>query len=217
MNYEQARLNMIQQQIRPWSVPDQAILDLFAGIHREDFVPSEYKRLALADINIPLAHSQITMTPKVEARLLQALTVHSEDEILEIGTGCGYLTALLSRVGHQVHSIDIFPEFIDQTAAKLQSLNIGNVALACGNAAHGWEQAAPYDVIAVTGSIPILEHSLPEQLNIGGRLFITIGQPPVMQSLLIKRTGESTWLRKTLFETDLPRLIGAPEVQQFEL
>jgi protein-L-isoaspartate(D-aspartate) O-methyltransferase len=216
MNFEQARSNMIEQQIKPWDVPNQSVLDLISEIHREDFMPDEYKRLALADTRIPLAHGQVTMTPKVEARLLQALEIKPEDEILEIGTGCAYLTALLAKSGQHVLSIDIHPEFTEQARSKLQQHEINNVTLESGNAVHGWQPSSPYDVIVVTGSVPFLEESIQQQLKVGGRLFVISGQSPVMQARLITRISDNDWHDKVLFETDLPELEGAAQVEPFK-
>ena len=216
MNFEQARSNMIEQQIKPWNVPNQVVLDLISNIHREDFVPDEYRRLALADVRIPLAHDQVTMTPKVEARILQALEIKLDDKILEIGTGCAYLTALLAKSGHHVHSIDIHPDFTEQAKLKLQQHDIQNVTLECGNAIHGWQQSSPYDVIVLTGSVPILEDHLQQQLKIGGRMFAIVGQSPAMEARLIKRVAENEWHNEILFETDLPELEGATQVETFK-
>ena len=216
MNFELARSNMIEQQIKPWDVPNQSVLDLISEIHREDFVPDEYRRLAFADTRIPLAHGQVTMTPKVEARLLQALEIKPEDEILEVGTGCAYLTALLAKSGHHVLSIDIHPEFTEQARSKLQQHDINNVTLESGDAVHGWQQSSPYDVIVFTGSVPFLEDCIQQQLKIGGRLFVITGQSPVMQARLITRIAENDWHDKVLFETDLPELEGATQVEPFK-
>jgi len=216
MNFEQARSNMIEQQIKPWNVPNQSVLDLISEIHREDFVPDEYKRLALADVRIPLAHDRVTMTPKVEARLLQALEIKPDDEILEVGTGCAYMTALLAKSGHHVHSIDVHPEFTEQARLKLQQYNIRNVTLECGNATQGWQQSSPYDVIVLTGSVPVLEDHLQKQLKLGGRMFAITGQSPAMEARLIKRVAENEWHNEILFETDLPELEGATQVETFK-
>ncbi len=209
MDYEQARFNMIEQQVRTWEVLDQHVLDLLGEVHREDFIPLAYKKLALADVNIPLAHDQVTMTPKVEARLLQALNITPADKVLEIGTGCGYLTALLAKSARELTSIDIFPEFTTQARARLAEHRIGNVQLLTGNAIDGWPDAAPYDVIAVTGSIPVLNSRLEQQLSIGGRMFVITGSSPVMSAMLVTRGGKDIWTRESLFETDIPALVGA--------
>ncbi len=216
MNFNEARLNMIEQQIKPWNVPDKSVLDLISEIHREDFVPAEYKRLALSDMRIPLAHDEITMTPKVEARLMQALEIQPEDEILEIGTGCAYLTALLAKSGCHVISVDIQPEFTEQAKLKLEQYGIHNVTLESGDAIHGWQQSAPYNVIVLTGSVPFLSEKLKQQLKINGRLFIITGQSPVMEATLIKRLSENEWNAEILFETDLPELVGATQVEPFK-
>jgi len=215
MNFEQARSNMIEQQIKPWNVPNQSVLELISELHREDFVPDEYKRLALSDTRIPLAHGQVTMTPKVEARLLQALDIKPEDEILEIGTGCAYLTVLLAKSGHHVLSVDIHPEFTAQAKSKLQQHDIHNVTLESGDAVHGWQQSSPYDVIVFTGSVPFLEESIQQQLKPGGRLFVITGQSPVMEARLIRRISENDWQDEVLFETDLPALEGATQIEAF--
>ncbi len=216
MNFEEARSNMIEQQIKPWNVPNQSVLDLISEIHREDFMPDQYKRLALADTRIPLAHGQVTMTPKVEARLLQALEIKPEDEILEIGTGCAYLTALLAKSGHHVLSIDIHPEFTEEARVKLQQHDIHNVSLESGDAVHGWQQSSPYDVIVFTGSVPFLEDCIQQQLKPGGRLCLITGQSPAMEARLITRISENDWRDKVLFETDLPELEGAAQVEPFK-
>ena len=155
------------------------------------------------------------MPPKVEARILQSLAVKPDDTILEIGTGCAYTTALLARAGGLVHSVDIFPEFTQRAEPLLKQHGLENVQLATGDAIHGWEDAAPYDVIAVTGSVPILTDHFQQQLSINGRLFVIVGESPVMEALLITRTGENEWSRESLFETDIPALIGAATPSAF--
>lgn len=215
MNYEQARFNMIEQQVRTWEVLDQRVLDMMTSVHREDFVPSAYRKLALADINIPLQHEQLTLTPKVEARLLQSLTISPDDRILEIGTGCAYLTTLLAKLGKEVISVDIFPEFTREAAPRLQQHNVNNVTLVTGDAVNGWPDAGPYDVIAVTGSVPLPNEKIERQLSIGGRLFIIIGESPVMEANLVTRVSETGWSRESLFETDIPALIGVVVSDKF--
>ena len=216
MNFEQARFNMIEQQIRTWEVLDQDVLDLLMEIRREDFIPEEYKQLALADTQIPLAHGQVSMTPKVEARILQSVDIQTKDKVLEIGTGCAYLTALLAKSASKVTSVDIYPDFTEQAITKLKQYNIKNVALETGDAIAGWG-ADPYDVIVVTGSVPLLESHYQRQLAPGGRLFIIVGHSPVMEALLITRVGDNEWAKEVLFETDIPALIGAKENKQFML
>lgn len=216
MDFEHARANMLEQQIRTWDVLDQVTLDLIADTHREDFVPAEYRQLALADVCIPLAHGQTTMTPKVEARLIQSLQIQSDDKVLEIGTGCAYLTALLAKAAQTVHSVDIFEVFTREARDKIQGHNINNVDLVTADGLHGWDKQAPYDVIVVTGSIPELDLNFQQQLATGGRLFVVVGESPAMEALLITRIADNDWSSECLFETDLAALVGAEQTQNFE-
>ncbi len=215
MNMAQARHNMIEQQIRPWDVLDQGVLELIEGLPRDKFVPATYLELAYADINVPLDHGQVMMAPKVEARMLQALAVTDKDLILEVGTGSGYVTALLASCGKRVHSVDIYPDFTQGAGAKLAELGIDNVTLESGDAVAGWDHHGPYDVIAITGSLPSLPDAFLQSLKIGGRLFVITGQAPVMQARLITRTAEQGWNDNILFETVLPPLVNAPQPQRF--
>lgn len=215
MDLDTARFNMIEQQIRPWEVLDQRVLDLIAEVPREAFVPEAFQALAFADIQIPLPHGQVMMTPKVEARMLQALAIEAEDRILEIGTGSGYVTALLARSGRQVISVEYFPDLSAAAGEKLNRQGIYNVRLEVGDASKGWPALGPYDVIAVTGSVPVLDVALQEQLAPRGRLFVVVGQAPVMEARLITRVGEGQWACESLFETVLPPLIGIPRPSAF--
>lgn len=217
MNFEQARFNMIEQQIRPWEVLDQRILDLIAEVRREEFVPPQFKSLAYSDLGIPLGRGEVMMAPKIEARLLQALAVRPDEAVLEVGTGSGYLTALLATLGRYVYSVEIHPEFKMEAARKLAAHGFDNVNLDIGDAAHGWDRHGPYDVIAITGSLPVLPESFQNSLTIGGRLFAVVGELPVMEALLITRVGEDEWAREHLFETALPSLLNAPQVRRFTL
>ena len=215
MNMAQARHNMIEQQIRPWDVLDQRVLELIAGLPRDEFVPNAYVKLAYADINIPLDHGQVMMAPKVEARMLQALNIQPADKILEIGCGSAYVTALLARSGNHVYSVDIYPDLVESARRKLAAQGISNVTLETGDAVNGWNSHGPYDVIAITGSLPALPESFLQELKTRGRLFAITGQAPVMEARLITRTAERGWLEQTLFETELPPLINAPQPQRF--
>lgn len=208
MDFNLARQNMIEQQIRPWDVLDQRTLDLFGRIHREDFVPAAYRALAFADLNIRLPFDEFTMAPKVEARMLQALAPQAQDLALEVGTGCGFVTALLACAAGTVHSVDIHGEFTRDARPKLDACGLHNVHLDTGDAARGWDAAAPYDVIAVTGSLPRAADLRPfeQQLRPGGRLFAVVGTAPVMAATLVTRVGSDAWTREVLFETDLPPL-----------
>lgn len=212
---EQARFNMIEQQIRPWEVLDERVLDLMAEVPREDFVPEAYRSLAYTDTAIPLGNGQVMMPPKLAARILQALDIQPTETVLEVGTGSGYFTALLARLARHVFSVDINPDMTRQAQERLAAHGIHNVTLETGDGARGWERHAPYDVIVLTGSVPLLPDSFREQLRVGGRLLAIVGDSPVMEVKLITRRGESDWSGETLFETDLPPLINAPQPDRF--
>ena len=216
MDIEQARLNMIEQQIRTWEVLDQDVLDLLNEIHREEFIPDSYKELSFADTSIPIGHKQTTMTPKVEARLFQSLAIKPDDTVLEIGTGCGYLTTLLAKSAKHVKSIDIFPDFIDAAKDKIAKTGLTNVELESTNAYTLFDQSAKYDVIVITASLPTIDDRFLDLLNDGGRMFVIIGESPVMEACVITKQNDSTWSQESLFETDLPALIGAEQKETFE-
>ena len=215
MNAEHARFNMIEQQIRPWEVLDSRVLELLTEVPREVFVPAEFRQLAFADMGIPLGAGEFMMAPKVEARMLQALAIEPKDCILEIGTGSAYVTALLATLGSQVMTLEINPEFTQRAEILLGRRGITNVKLAVGNGFETSNSGGPYDVIAVTGSVPILTQHFQQQLTLNGRLFIVVGQSPIMDARLITRAGPSEWTSESLFETDLPELHGAPQPQRF--
>ncbi len=217
MNLDQARYNMIEQQIRPWEVLDQRVLDLLGTVPREDFVPPAYRNLAFADINIPLGEGQVMMSPKVEARILQALNLQEDESVLEVGTGSGYVTALLASLAKHVISVDINPEMTRQAGEKLTLHGISNVTLETGDAARGWDTQAPYDAIVITGSLPLLPDTFKQALKVGGRLLAIVGDSPVMSVVLFTRVGEAEWAQETLFETDLPALVNAPQPERFSL
>lgn len=215
MNIEQARINMLGQQLRTWDVLDQHVLDIMGSTPREDFVPPIYRNEAYADMAIPLDHSQIMFTPKEEARLLQALAIKPTESVLEIGTGSGYMTALLARLARQVYSVDIFADFTEQARQKLRALTLSNIELWTGDAAHGWVQKAPYDVIIITGSMYALPASFRNCLKPGGRLVVILGEAPAMEAMLIARDKNNQWSEASLFETVVPALINAVEPPAF--
>lgn len=217
MKLEQARHNMIEQQIRPWEVLDQQVLDLVQRTPREEFVPHQYRRLAFTDMEIPLGYGQSMMPPRLEARMLQALAVQPGDRALEIGTGSGYVTALLAQLAHQVDSVEIHPEFKATAERNLARYMFTNVTLELGDAARGWPEHGTYDVIAVTGSMPVLAAQLKHMLNVGGRLFVIVGEAPVMEAQLITRRGDNEWSTESLFETVVPPLVNALQAQAFVL
>jgi protein-L-isoaspartate(D-aspartate) O-methyltransferase len=206
MNIEQARFNMIAQQIRPAEVLDERVLTTINETPREDFVPATYKELAFSDINVPIGHDQVMMTPIMEARLLQALAIQPEDKILEVGTGSGYFTALLAKLGGKVLSVEIHPELQQQAQTRLLEHSITNVTLEEGDASHGWDKDGLFDVIAITGSFPILPETFQRQLTVGGRMVVIVGEGPVMEALLVTRNAEDQWTTLPLFETDFPAL-----------
>ena len=217
MNIEQARHNMIEQQIRPWEVLDQQVLDLLTRVPREEFVPAQYRNQAFTDMNIPLGHDQVMMSPKVEARMLQALQIQPDDSVLEVGTGSGYVTALLANLAGHVYSVDIHSDFTSAAQQKLDAHHISNVSLETGDAAAGWDKHAPYDVILITGSLPLLPKSYLQALKPGGRLFAIVGDPPTMDVMLITRVADNDWSKEYLFESELPVLENAPQPERFVL
>ena len=193
MDMEQARFNMVEQQIRPWNVLDQAVLDSLLRIKREEFVPQAWRVLALADLEIPLGFDESMLSPKMEARIVQETRIRNGDHILEIGTGGGYMTALLAYAAGDgsVHSVDIVPEFITGAREKLARHGIGNVTLQVGDAARGWSNLVNYDVVVITGSLPMLPDAFTKNMKVGGRLLAVIGERPVMETRLITRLGRS--------------------------
>ena len=217
LNFEEARHNMIVQQIQPWNVRDDKVLDLIQRLPREDFVPAEYKEHAFTDVNIPLGSGQEMMSPKLEAYILQALQVQEQDNALEVGTGTGYFTALLASQARHVVSVDIDADVQKRAEEKLSAHQITNVTYEVGDAASGWDAHKPYDVIAITGSLPILPETFQRNLNVGGRLIAIVGDAPAMEVILITRVKENEWSHQVLLETDIPALINAAEPERFVL
>ncbi len=216
MDFETARFNMVEQQIRTWEVLDANVLEACANVQREYFVPDGYRQLAFCDTSIDLGHGQAMMPPKVEARVLQALDVQRADRVLEIGTGSGYLTALLATLAAHVTSIEIFDDLSARAKHNLRNAGINNVALHVGDALDGWSTAEPYDVIVVTGSSPERRALIEQQLSLNGRMFIVVGTAPVMEALLITRLAKDSWSVESLFETELPPLLGAESKPEFK-
>jgi len=215
MDIEQARYNMVEQQIRPWNVLDQHVLDLVYRTPREAFVPEPYAALAFSDTCIPLGEGEVMMTPQVEARMLQALAISPGDNALEIGTGSGYVTALLARSCRVISSIEISKPLSERARVCLAQHDIDNVTLEVGDGAGAWIKSAPYDVIAVTGSLPVLDTRFQEQLKVGGRLFVIVGVDAPMEALLVTRVAEGEWTTESLFETSLPALRNAGRPDRF--
>jgi protein-L-isoaspartate(D-aspartate) O-methyltransferase len=215
LDIEQARFNMIEQQIRPWDVLDSRVLQVLADTPREQFVPEAYASMAFVDMEVPLGEGEVMMAPKVEGRLLQALELQPSDVVLEVGTGSGYLTACLARLAAQVDSVERIEAFKLAAQRRLADLGIDNAGLRTGDASRGWDQRPRYDAIAVTGSMPEYHDGFEAQLALGGRLFVIVGEPPIMEAMLVRRVGESSYARSVLFETSIPPLVGLEKAPEF--
>ena len=215
MDLEQARTNMVEQQIRTWEVLDQDVLDLLYVVPREEFVPPQHRALAFSDMQIPLAEGERMWEPKLEARVLQELDVHRSDRVLEVGTGSGYFTALLAHRAAHVCSVEINPALAAFGRRNLERHGADNVTLEPGDAARGWDRHAPYQVIVLTGSTPVLPRAFHDQLEIGGRLFAVVGTPPVMSARLVTCTGAGAFHSLDLFETVVAPLVNAERPPRF--
>ena len=216
MNFEQARFNMVEQQIRPWEVLDGRVLSLLETVQREDFVPVQYRKLAFADMAVPLEAGQVMMRPKIEARMLQALDLQEDETVLEIGTGSGFVTACLAALAKRIVSVDVFEELHREAAAKLADKNIANVELFIGDVMRGWQPEQAHDVVVVTGSVPAVPEQFLGWVNPGGRMFVISGESPAMEARLMTRTDVTEWSVESLFETDLPSLVNAAQEPEFE-
>ncbi len=214
MDIEHARYNMVEQQIRPWDVLDQAVLDLLFNVRREDYVPPEYRALAFADLELPLPGGQRMWAPKMEARVLQELRLAERESVLEIGTGSGYLTALLASQAGDVLSVEIDPQLSRSAQAKLLRHRIRNVRCAVGDGARGFGRES-FDAIVLTGSTPLLPESFFDQLKPGGRVFAIVGDLPVMTARLVTWNAPGTRVTTDLFETVVAPLVNAAAPQRF--
>jgi protein-L-isoaspartate(D-aspartate) O-methyltransferase len=215
MNLEQARTNMVEQQIRTWEVLDQEVLDLLYLVPREEFVPPAHRALAFSDLEIPIGEGQQMWTPKMEARVLQEVAPRKHDLVLEVGTGSGYLTALLAhRAGH-VHSVEIHPKLGELGRKNLARHGVDNVTLHMGDAARGWPRQAPYDVIVLTGSTPVLPRALLDSLAPGARLFAVVGEAPAMSARLVTCSAPGACRSTDLFETVIAPLVNAEHPPRF--
>jgi protein-L-isoaspartate(D-aspartate) O-methyltransferase len=214
-DYEQARFNMVEQQIRTWEVLDQRVLDLLFAVKREEFVPPAYKALAFADLELPLGNGARMWTPKMEARVIQELTLRTNDRVLEIGTGSGYLTALLASLSGDVTSVEIERALAGPAAERLARLGFSNVRVEVGDGARGFGNAT-YDVIVLTGSTPLLPERFFEQLAPGGRLFAVVGEAPVMVARLVRVDAPGARVTIDLFETVVAPLVNALAPARFE-
>jgi protein-L-isoaspartate(D-aspartate) O-methyltransferase len=198
---------MVSQQVRTWDVLDPAVLKVMSDIPREHFIAGDYRSLAYAEANIPLAADtrRLTLRPQIEGRLLQTLDISRHDSVLEIGTGSGFVTACLCHLARQVTSLDTDPQFIRHAGQKLAELGITNCDLRLGDLS-GLDENLQFDAIAVLGSVPVFDRRFQERLKPGGRLFLVVGQAPLMEALLVRRTGAEEWTRLSLFETVIPPL-----------
>jgi len=212
---EQARFNMVEQQVRPAEVLDPTVLELIASTHRENFVPDAYAKLAYSDTEIPLNSTEVMMTPIIEARMLQALAIQKTDKILEIGSGSGYVTSLLAALGQSVISLEIDPDLAKLAQQNLSRAGISNAQVICQDGSHGYADKGLYEAIAVTASMPRGSAEIESQLSLGGRAFMILGKAPTMEATLITRISETEFLREPLFETVLPAMKNIPQAAEF--
>ena len=219
MNRDQARFNMIEQQIRPWNVLDTEVLQHLALLRRDDFAPAAHRDLAFADVEIPLLPDarpgQSMLPPRLEARIFQELALRNTDKVLEVGSGSGYMAALLATRAEFVHSVEIDPRLAELARSNLQRAGVVNVFVETGDAAQGWSAKAPYDAIVLSGSTPRLSETLLRQLKVGGRLIAVVGEAPVMVMQLVTRTGEDSFTTTNVLETLLAPLLNAPKRSKF--
>lgn len=215
MSSQIARINMIKQQLRTGDVLDETILNLYNTIPREDFVPKEFEHFAYSDMQIELPHGQRMMSPLEEAQLLQALTLTGNETVLEIGTGTGFFTALLSHLSKKVISVDYFEDFTQSARHKLETHQCNNIELHTGNAARGWLDKAPYDVVVFTGALESLTDTHRLQVLPGGKLFAIIGNEPIMLGELHTLNKNGQWERELVFETSIPPLIDKTKPKEF--
>ena len=215
MNIEQARFNMIEQQIRPWNVLDQDVLDLLLVVKREDFVPAAHKALAFVDTEIPLPGGEAMFTPKIEARLLQEVQLKKHENVLEIGAGAGYMAALLAHKGRHVTTIEINPELKDLAQANLARAGVTNVTVELGDGSQGWSAGAPFDVIVISGALEALPEAFLKLVKVGGRIAAIIGEAPVMTAQVITRVSETAYDTVKVFETNVKPLSNSVKHSRF--
>ncbi len=215
MNFEQARQNMVENQVRPWEVLDARVLDVLGRVRREDFVAPEHRQLAFADVCLPLGHGEVMMKPVLEGRLLQALELAPDERVLEVGTGSGFFTACLAALAGQVVSVDIHADFTHVAAQRLTAAGVTNVTLDTGDAVVGWSPTGQFDVVVLTGAVAHLPERMLAWLKPGGRLLVIRGQSPAQQVVLMTLEGNGRYREEVLLETDLPYLVHAEPPRQF--
>ncbi|MDQ2821742.1 MAG: protein-L-isoaspartate O-methyltransferase [Pseudomonadota bacterium] len=216
MNIEQARFNMIEQQIRPWNVLDQDVLNVLHIVKREQYVPAACASLAFADTEIPLGNGATMLNPKIEARILQDLQIKKHENVLEVGAGSGYMAALLANKARHVTTVEINPALKEMAQQNLAKANVTNVTVELGNGSEGWTTGAPFDVIVISGALEVLPEVFKKQLKVGGRIAAIVGVAPVMQCVIITRVAEAAWDTVQVFETNIKALASAPQPSHFE-
>lgn len=216
IDFEQARHAMVEQQVRPWEVLDTRVLDVLTAVKREDFVPSRQRKLAFADVALPIEHGEFMLKPVVEGRLLQSLDLQPEDAVLVIGTGTGFITACIAQLARSVVSIDIHADLAERARGRLDALGLTSVRTAHADAL-AFDPGRCFDAIAVTGAVDVLPPRFLQWLKPGGRMFVVQGQSPAQEALRLTRRGESTVAQESLFETDIPYLHGAAPTPRFVL
>ncbi len=215
MDFELARFNMVEQQIRPWEVLDPKVLDLLLTVKREDYVPQVYRSLAFVDMEIPLGHGEVMWAPKIEARALQALQVNSHERVLEVGTGSGYFTALLASQAGVVVTVEVHADLKAEAEKKFQAHGLTNIQTRLGDAARDWADDGAFDVIVLTGSSPLLPEAYLKRLNPGGRMFVLVGEGVIMSARLVTCASAGTFRYDSLFETKAKALVNALEPERF--
>ncbi|HEY9133789.1 MAG TPA: protein-L-isoaspartate O-methyltransferase [Dyella sp.] len=215
MNFEQARQNMVENQVRPWEVLDARVLEVLGKLRREDFVAAEHRNLAFADLGLPLGHGETMMKPVIEGRFLQALDLKPEDQVLEIGTGSGFLTACMASLAAQVVSVDMHADFIATAGQRLAQAGIANVSLETGEAVNEWQPKGQFDAVVVTGAVYQIPQRFLGWLRPGGRLLAVRGESPAQTAVLLTHEGNGRYREEGLFETDLPYLAHAAPPRRF--
>ncbi|MBB3227781.1 protein-L-isoaspartate(D-aspartate) O-methyltransferase [Luteibacter sp. Sphag1AF] len=217
MNFEQARQNMVENQVRPWEVLDFRVLDALSHVRREDYVASEHRNMAFADLTLPLGHGEVMMKPVIEGRLLQALELQPTDTVLEIGTGSGFLTACMAYLSQRVTSVDVHADFVEAARTRLGKAGFANVQVDVAEAVNGYEPAGVFDAVVVTGAVAAIPEKFVRWLKVGGRMFVVHGESPAQTAVLITHEGDGRFREESLFETDLPYLAHAAPVKRFVL
>lgn len=215
MNFEQARQNMVENQVRPWDVLDARVLDALTQVRREAFVAPEHRRLAFADLSLPIGHGQVMMKPVIEGRVLQALDLQPTDRVLEIGAGSGFLTACMARLCAHVTAVELHADIAAAAQARLAGAGVGNVSLITGDVLGGWQPQEGFDAILVAGAVWQVPQRFLGWLKPGGRLLAIRGESPAQQAVLLTQTGAGGYREEYLFETDLPYLTGAEPPRRF--